>query len=187
MTIGFGDLKKGLSIEMDGDPFVIVDFERQKMQQRAPVTRIRFRNLRTGKVLDKTYSGFDVKLSPAQIERRKASYIYEDGGIHYFMDSGTFEQFPLNEDQISDALPYMKEQTEVDVVLFGGDPINIELPITVDLRVEETEPGFKGDTATGGNKPARMETGLMVPVPLFVNTGDTIRIDTRTNTYLARL
>ncbi|MBM3944151.1 MAG: elongation factor P [SAR202 cluster bacterium] len=187
MTINAGELRKGMAIVLDGEPYQVVEFERQKMQQRAPTTRVRFRSLRTGKVVDKSYSGFDVKLSPAQVDRHDAQYIYNDGDMYYFMDEKTFEQFPLNQDQVGAAVNYLIEQTTVQLVFFNGQPITIDLPITVDLKVAETEPGFKGDTATGGNKPATLETGLLVQVPLFVSTGDTIRVDTRTGEYVARV
>ena len=174
MTIGYGDLRKGMAIELDGEPYSVVDYERSKMQKRAPVMRVRFQ-------------GFDVKLTPAPVERRDAQYIYEEDGMHYFMDMGSFDQFPLSGEQVGDRLDYMVEQTSVEMVFFGGQPIAIELPITVDLTVAETEPGFKGDTAQGGTKPAKLSTGLTVQVPLFVNAGETIRVDTRSGEYLSRV
>ncbi len=187
MTLSYGELKKGMPIELDGEPYAVVDYERTKMQQRAPVMRIRFRALRTGRIFDKTFNGFDVKFSMAAVERRKAEYIYQDGDLYYFMDQETFEQLPLNKDQIEDSLPYLIEQTPVDLVLYEEEPISIEIPLNVELKVADTDPGFKGDTATGGNKPATMETGLIVQVPLFINVGETIRIDTRTGEYQSRV
>ena len=187
MTLSYGELKKGMPIELDGEPYAIVDYERTKMQQRAPVMRIRFRALRTGRIFDKTFNGYDVKFSVASVERRKAEYIYQDGDLYYFMDQETFEQLPLNKDQIADSLPYLIEQTPVELVLYEDDPISIELPLNVELKVADTDPGFKGDTATGGNKPATMETGLVVQVPLFVNVGETIRVDTQEGKYQARV
>ena len=187
MTLSYGELKKGMPIALDGEPYAVVDYERTKMQKRAPVMRIRFRSLRTGRVVDRTFNGFDVKFTIADVERRKAEYIYQDGGLYYFMDNETFEQFPLNGDQITDALPYLIEQTTVDLVLFQDEPISIEIPLNVDLKIVDTEPGFKGDTATGGSKPATVETGLVVQVPLFIDIGETIRIDTRTGEYAGRV
>jgi len=187
MAISWGDLKKGLAIELDGEPYTVVDYERSKMQQRAPVMRIRFKSVRTGRTVDRTFQGYDVKLSEASVDRRTAQYLYEDGGFYYFMDTESYEQFPLSGDSIQDSLPYLVEQTSVNLVFFEGKPIAIELPVTVDLRVDETSPGFKGDTAQGGTKPAALETGLTVQVPLFVKTGETIRVDTRTGEYLARV
>ena len=187
MTLSYGELKKGMPIALDGEPYAVVDYERTKMQKRAPVMRIRFRSLRTGRVVDRTFNGFDVKFSIADVERRKAEYIYQDGELYYFMDNETFEQFPLNGDQITDALPYLIEQTTVDLVLFQDEPISIEIPLNVDLKIVDTDPGFKGDTATGGSKPATVETGLTVQVPLFIDIGETIRIDTRTGEYAGRV
>ncbi|MDE2718773.1 MAG: elongation factor P [Chloroflexota bacterium] len=187
MTLSYGELKKGMPIALDGEPYAVVDYERTKMQQRAPVMRIRFRSLRTGRIVDRTFNGFDVKFTVADVERRKAEYIYQDGELYYFMDNETFEQFPLNVDQISDSLPYLIEQTAVDLVLYQDEPISIEIPLNVDLKVTDTDPGFKGDTATGGSKPATVETGLVVQVPLFIDVGETIRIDTRTGEYAGRV
>ena len=186
MTIGYGGLKKGMAIELDGEPYFVVDYEQRKMQQRAPVMRIRFRELKTGRLVERTFSGYDVDFKLASVERRTARYIYSEDNLYYFMDSTTYEQFPLAEDQIGSDLQYIVEQTEVDLVFFEDAPITIELPITVGLKVTETMPGVKGDTAQGGSKPATLETGLVVQVPLFINEGDTLKIDTRTGAYLSR-
>ena len=187
MTLNYGELKKGMPIDLDGEPYAVVEYERTKMQQRAPVMRIRFRSLRTGRIVDRTFNGFDVKFALADVERRKAEYIYQDGELYYFMDNETFEQFPLNGDQIADSLPYLIEQTTVDLVLYQDEPISIEIPLNVDLTVTDTDPGFKGDTATGGSKPATVQTGLVVQVPLFIDVGETIRVDTRTGEYAGRV
>ena len=187
MTIGHGDLRKGMAIELDGEPYAVVEYERSKMQQRAPVLRIRFRHLRTGRVTDRTFQGYDVKLTAASVERRAAQYIYNEDSLYYFMDTESFDQFPMSEEQVRDSLPYMVEQTNVDMVFFDGAPLAIELPITVELEVVETDPGFKGDTAQGGTKPAKLSTGLVVQVPLFVNQGEAIKVDTRSGDYLSRV
>jgi elongation factor P len=187
MTLSYGELKKGMPIQLDDEPYAIVDYERTKMQQRAPVMRIRFRSLRTGRIVDRTFNGYDVKFALAPVDRRKAEYIYQDDDLYYFMDTETFEQLPLNKDQIADALPYLVEQTPVELVLYEDQPISIEIPLNVELKVVGTDPGFKGDTATGGTKPATLETGLLVQVPLFVNVGETIRVDTRAGEYQARV
>ena len=186
MTIGYGELKKGMSIEMDGAPYSVVEYERSKMQQRAPVMRIRFRNLKTGRVVDKTFSGYDVSFTPADVDRRKSQYIYQDGDFHYFMDSQSFDQFPMDHAQISEALNFIVEQMEVDLIFYKDSPITLELPITVDLKVSSSPPGVRGDTATGASKQATLETGLELQVPLFVNEGDVIKIDTRTGQYVSR-
>ena len=186
MTIGFGDLKKGLAIELDGEPYVIVEYERSKMQKRAPTTRIRFREIKTGHMVDRTFTGYAVKLTEAQVLRRKAQYIYEDEGIYYFMDSENFEQFPLSREQLTDSIPYLVEQTTADLVIYLEVPIALELPITVDLRVTQTDPGHRGDTAQGATKPATLETGLVLNVPLFIQNGEVVKVDTRTGEYLSR-
>jgi elongation factor P len=186
MTMGFGDLKKGTAVELDDEPYIVVDYDQRKMQQRAPVLRIRLRELRTGRLVERTFQGYDVMFTPASVERRTVQKIYTEDELHYFMDTESFEQFPLTKDQIGDALQYLVEQTTVDLVLFRDQPVTIEMPITVDLKVTETAPGFRGDTAQGGSKPATLETGLVVQVPLFVNEGDTLKVDTRSGEYLSR-
>ncbi|MXY22492.1 MAG: elongation factor P [Dehalococcoidia bacterium] len=187
MTIGYGDLRKGMAIELDGEPYMVVDYERSKMQQRAPTMRIRFREIRSGKVLDRSFSGYDVKLTQADVERRSAQYIYDEDDVCYFMDTESYDQFPLLKDQIAEELNYLKEEMTVDLVFFEDSPIAIELPITVDLQVVDSPPGLKGDTATGATKPATLETGLLIQVPLFVNEGEYVKVDTRNATYLSRV
>ncbi len=186
MTIGYGDLRKGTAIELDDEPYMVVEYQRSKMQKRAPVMRIKMRELRTGRLVERTFSGFDVGFSLAQVERRNAQSIYKEDDYYYFMDTESYEQFPLTREQMGDALQYLIEQTTVDLVFYRDQPIAIELPITVELKVAETVPGVKGDTAQGGSKPATLETGLQVNVPLFVNKGDVLKIDTRSGEYLSR-
>ena len=187
MTLGYSDLRKGLAIEIDGEPYSVVDYERSKMQQRAPVMRIRFKSLRTGRVIDRSFNGYDIKFTQASVERRVSQFLYEDNDLYYFMDTESFEQFPLPRESIENSIPYLVDQIEVDLVLFEDNPIAIELPVTVDLKVAQTDPGLKGDTAQGGTKPATTETGLILLVPLFVEEGETLRIDTRSGEYLARV
>lgn len=186
MTIGYGELKKGVTIELDGEPYVVVNYERSKMQQRAPVMRIKFRELRTGRLVERTFSGYDVDFKLASVYRRAAQYIYNDDNLYYFMDTETYEQFPLSAEQIGNSLDYMVEQTAVDLVFYRDEPVAIELPVTVDLKIVETPPGVRGDTAQGGTKPATLETGLVINVPLFVNPGEMVKVDTRTGEYLSR-
>ena len=187
MTIGYGDLRKGMAIELEGEPYLVVDYERNKMQQRAPTMRIRFKEIRSGKVLDRSFSGYDVKLTPADVERRSAQYIYDEDDLCYFMDVDSYDQLPLSKDQISEELNYLVEEMTVDLVFFQDQPISIEIPITVDLKVVDSPPGLKGDTATGATKPATLETGLTIQVPLFVNEGETVKVDTRSGSYLSRV
>ncbi len=187
MTVNYGNLRKGMAIELDDRPFVVVEYEQQKKQQRAPVMRIKFRELTTGRLIERTFSGYDVDFTLANVERRTTQYIYQDDNLYYFMDTDSYEQFPIGADQIKDSLRYLVEQIEVELILYRENPVAIELPITVDLTVSETVPGVKGDTAQGGTKPATLETGLVLNVPLFVNGGDQVKVDTRTGQYLSRI
>tara|TARA_Y100000588_G_scaffold394944_1_gene518550 strand:+ start:5411 stop:5974 length:564 start_codon:yes stop_codon:yes gene_type:complete len=186
MSIGYGELKKGMAIELDGQPYIVAEYERSKMQKRAPVMRVKFRELKTGRLIERTFQGFDVKLTPASVERRKAQYIYSEDDLYYFMDSETFDQSPLTKDQLGESLQFLVEQINVDLILSEGNPVTIELPTSIDIQVTEAPPGHKGDTAQGGSKPATLETGLVVQVPLFINSGETIKVDTRTGEYLSR-
>ena len=187
MTVNYGELRKGMAIELDDQPYVVVDYEQRKMQQRAPTMRIRFRELRTGRLIERTFSGYDVDFKVADVERRNADYIYKEDNLYYFMDTKNYEQFPLSEDQIGEALKFLIEQTTVELVMYESDPVAIELPTSVDLEVTETVPGVRGDTAQGGTKPATLETGLVLNVPLFVNQGEKVKVDTRTGEYLSRV
>ena len=186
MSIGYGDLRKGMAIELDGQPYIVAEYERSKMQKRAPVMRVKFRELKTGRLVERTFQGFDVKLTPASVERRKAQYIYSEDDLYYFMDSETFDQSPLTKDQLGESLQFLVEQINVDLILSEGTPVTIELPTSIDIKVADAPPGHKGDTAQGGSKPAILETGLVVQVPLFINSGETVKVDTRTGEYLSR-
>ena len=186
MSIGYGELKKGMAIELDGQPYIVAEYERSKMQKRAPVMRVKFRELKTGRLIERTFQGFDVKLTPASVERRKAQYIYSEDDLYYFMDSETFDQSPLTKDQLGESLQFLVEQINVDLILSEGNPVTIELPTSIDIQVTDAPPGHKGATAQGGSKPATLETGLVVQVPLFINSGETIKVDTRTGEYLSR-
>ncbi len=186
MTLGYGDLRKGMAIELDGEPYVVVEYESKKMQQRAPVMRIRFRALRTGRVVDRTFQGYDVKLTPAAVERRKTQYIYSEDNLYYFMDNENYEQFPMAEDQMGDAVNYLIEQTIVDLVFSHDEPIAIDLPTSINLKIVETIPGVRGDTVQGGTKPATLETGLVIQVPLFLSVGESVKVDTRSAEFLSR-
>ena len=186
MVIGVGELRKGVTIELDGEPYQVVEYSSHKMQQRAPVVRIRLRELRTGRSVDRTFSGYDVKLNLAPVEQRPAQYLYNDDAFYYFMDTRTYEQYPLTKEQLGDAHLYLRDQVELELVFFREQPIAVELPTFVELEIVDTPPAHRGDTAQGGTKPATLETGLSVNVPFFVNPGEVIRIDTRTGEYLER-
>ncbi len=186
MTINFGDLRRGVAIEVDGQPFEVMDYERQKMQQRAPVTRLKLRNLRDGHVIERTFQSYTTEFSLAQVEERPAQYLYTDGRFYNFMDMESYEQYQLTADQLGEVVRYLKEETVVDLIYFKDDMINIRLPTFVDLKVADTPPGFKGDTAQGGTKPATLETGLIVQVPMFITNGEKVRVDTRNGDYIER-
>ena len=181
-----GDFKKGLTIEIDGQVWVIVDFQHVKPGKGAAFVRTKIKNVITGNVLEKSFSPTE-KFPKAIVERKDMQYLYNDGELYYFMDTETYDQLPLNFDKVEEALPYMKENMEVSIKFFKGEAFSVEPPNFVEMEVTETEPGFKGDTATAGNKPAIIETGAKIMVPLFINTGDVIRIDTRTGEYMARV
>ncbi len=187
MTISYGDLRRGMAIELDGTPYIVVEYERSKMQQRAPVLRIRLKDLSTGRVTNKTFQGYDVKLTPASVDHRTSQYIYRDGQLYYFMDTENYEQFELTEEQLGDALKFLTEELMVEVLFYKGEPVTVELPNSVSLKVVEAPPGVRGDTAQGGTKPATLETGITIQVPLFVDVGETVRVDTRTGQYLSRV
>jgi elongation factor P len=187
MVMEFGDLRRGSTIELDGVPFKVEEYHQQKMQQRAPVYHIKMRNLLTGQLLDKTYSGYGIKLQKAPVANQDCTFLYEADGVYNFMDAATFEQYELDKATVGGAIDYLVDQTECQVVMYRDKPIAVDLPTTVELTVKETPPGYKGDTASGGGKPAKMETGITVTVPMFVLTGDTVRIDTRTGEYVTRV
>ncbi|HHW02651.1 MAG TPA: elongation factor P [Thermoanaerobacterales bacterium] len=184
--ISTNDLRTGVTVEIDGDVFMVVDFQHVKPGKGAAFVRTKIKNVKTGQVFERTFRAGE-KLNRAVIERKTMQYLYESGETYYFMDTQTFEQIPLNKDQLGDSIKYLKENMEVMVMFYEGVSIGIELPTFVELQVIETEPGFKGDTATGGSKPATLETGAVVQVPLFINKGDVIRVDTRTGEYLSRV
>ena len=184
--VSSGDFKKGLTIEIDGQVWVIVDFQHVKPGKGAAFVRTKIKNVITGNVLEKSFNPTE-KFPKAMVERKDMQYLYNDGELYYFMDTETYDQLPLNFDKVEDALPYMKENMEVSIKFFKGEAFSVEPPNFVEMEVTETEPGFKGDTATAGNKPAIIETGAKIMVPLFINTGDVIRIDTRTGEYMARV
>lgn len=183
--VSFSDLRKGLTLDLDGQVYQVVEYTFQKMQQRQPIMRIRLRDMKTGKVIEKSYTA-GTKLTPAPVDHRTAQFVYRDDDLYYFMDTETYEQFPLGANALGDGTSYLTEGTTVEILSYKGQPLGVELPITVDLKVVETAPGFKGDTATAGTKPAKTNAGATVQVPLFINEGDTIRVDTRTGLYVER-
>lgn len=184
--ISAGDFRKGITVEMDNSVFTIVDFQHVKPGKGSPFVRTKLKNIVTGGIIEKTFSPSE-KLPRAHIERKEMQYLYNDGELYYFMDTENYEQIPLNYSQVEEAILYVKENTNVIIKFYKGAAFSVEAPNFVELEVTETEPGFKGDTATGATKPATLETGAVVHVPLFVNIGDIVRIDTRTDEYMERV
>ncbi len=183
--VSTSDFRNGMVLRMDGQLFWMADFEHFKPGKGASVVRTKLKNVKTGAVIDKTYRSGD-KVDDVRLERRKMQYLYK-GDFFTFMDNETYEQFELNEDTVGDSIKYLKENETCDVLVAEGSAIAVELPIFVELLVTETDPGVRGDTASGGSKLARLETGASVQVPLFVEKGQTLKIDTRTDTYVERV
>jgi elongation factor P len=185
--ISAGDFRKGITIEMDdGKIFVITDFQHVKPGKGAAFVRATIKNVVTGQTLTRTFNPND-KYENARIERRDLQYSYNDGELYYFMDTETFEQLPLNKSQVEAALPFIKEETMVSIQFYKGEAFSVDPPNFVELLVEETEPGVQGDTSKATFKPAKLETGLELQVPLFINQGEKIRVDTRNSAYMERV
>ena len=180
-----GDFKKGVTIEWDGGVWNIVDFQHVKPGKGAAFVRTKIKNVMTGAVVERSFNPTD-KMPRAIIETKEKQYVYNDGDLYYFMDVETYEQLPMTHDQVEDAIPFVKEGTNVTMRFFKGKAFSVEAPNFVVLEVTDTEPGFAGDTASNTYKPATLETGFSLQVPLFINTGDKIQIDTRTGEYLKR-
>ncbi|MFO7445422.1 MAG: elongation factor P [Ignavibacteriaceae bacterium] len=180
------DFRNGLIIKYKNDLYTIVEFQHVKPGKGGAFVRSTLKNLRTGKVLDNTFrSGESVEV--VRVERRKYQYLYREGEFLVCMDNGTYDQINVPADLFGDGIDYLKESEEVEILFNGTEIINVEIPVFVFLKVVETEPGFRGDTATGANKPAKLETGASVNVPLFINEGDVLKVDTRTGGYVERV
>ena len=186
MAVGTSQFRNGLKIELDGEPFVIVYFQHVKPGKGGAFVRTKVKNLKTGRVLDRRFRAGE-KVEAADIDDRKMQFLYRDGDQLVFMDSDSYDQIPFSSDQVGDAKKYLIENLDVDVLFWRGQPINIELPAFIQATVAECEPGMKGDTASGATKPATLETGAVVQVPLFVKERERIRVDTRTGEYVERV
>ncbi len=186
MAISTADFRNGLTIEVEGQLFQIAYFQHVKPGKGGAFVKTKLRNIRTGAVIEKTFRAGE-RMEQAVIEKRKMQFLYRAGDEFTFMDTETFDQTSLPADRIGDGAGYLKPDMEVAVVTYSGELLGVELPNTVDLAIAKTDPGLRGDTATGGNKPATLETGAMVTVPLFINQGDVIRVDTRTGQYVQRV
>jgi elongation factor P len=180
------DIRKGMKITMDGQPWAVVEHQFVKPGKGQAFTRTRLKNMITGNVIDRTFRSGE-KLEPADMEEREMQYLYPEGDSRVFMDTQTYEQLNLSNEQLGDSAGYLLDGTTVEVLLYQGKPIGITPPTFVELQVVETEPGFKGDTTSGATKPAKLETGISVNVPLFVNEGEVLKVDTRTGSYVERV
>jgi elongation factor P len=185
-VISTGELKKGTAIELDGELWQILDYHHIKMGRGSAQVRIKLRNVKKGQTVERTFQAGE-KWPRAWLDKRPVQYLYRDGAEFHFMDTESFEQFTLSAAQLDEALNFLTEGMTLERVTHEGETIGVELPITVELQVTETEPGFAGDTQTGARKIARLETGHTVQVPLFVQQGDVVRIDTRTGEYQTRV
>lgn len=178
------ELRKGVVIELDGKLYQVLDYQHIK-QKRTALARVKLRDIQAGHAFERTFKSGE-KFVRARLEFQNMQYLYNDGNLYYFMDEETFEQISLNLDQLGDTINYMKEGMSLQISSYKGEVVGVELPVSVELQVASAEPGVKGDTVTAGTKPATLETGITVQVPLFVNEGDIIKVDTRTGTYLER-
>jgi elongation factor P len=180
------DFKNGLTIQLDGDVYQIIEFQHVKPGKGGAFVRTRLRKFSTGQVIDKTFRAGE-KVDVARVERRPLQYLYQSGDDYIFMDNESFDQFTLTKEQIGPQVKFLKDNLEVTVASYEGRVLGVDLPDTIEAAVVATDPGLKGDTASGGSKPATIETGAVITVPLFVNEGDMIRVDTRTEKYIERV
>jgi len=184
MQVGINDIKNGLSIELDREVYYVVSYENVKPGKGSAFVRTKLKNIRTGAVLERTFR--NEKIETAEIDKRTYQFLYASGDIFEFMDHDTYDQMALHRDQIGEVGNYLKENLEVTALIYKSRVLTLEPPIFIDLKIVETEPGIRGDTSKSGNKPAKTETGFVVSVPLFINEGDVVRIDTRTKGYVGR-
>jgi len=184
-VISTGDLHKGVTILLDGELQKILDYQHVKQGRGSAFVRIQMRNLRTGSQTERTFQAGE-RFNDVRLDRHTMQYLYNDGGQYQFMNTETFDQFPIPADILGDAVYYMRENDNIDVLFYGDEPIDVDLPTSVNLKIARTDPGLRGDRATSGNKPATMETGLVVNVPLHINPGDVVKVDTRTGEYLGK-
>ena len=183
--ISAGDFRNGLCFEMDNQVYQVVEFQHVKPGKGAAFVRTKYKNVKTGSVVERSFNPNE-KFEQAQLERRDMQYLYNDGELYYFMDQETYDQTPISSDKIGDGIKFLKEEMICKILSYKGEIFSVELPITVELKITECEPGVKGDTATNVTKYATLETGATVKVPLFINQDEVIRVDTRTGEYLER-
>ena len=183
--ISGSELRKGVIIELESKLYQVVDYQHIKMKRTA-LARVKLRDMQAGHTIERTFQS-DEKFTRARLDYRNSQYLYNDGNLYYFMDEENYEQTALSAEQLGDALSYLKEGMSLGISSYKGELVGVELSITVELKVIDTGPGFKGNTATAGNKPAKLETGITIQVPLFINNEDVIKVDTRTGSYLERV
>ena len=185
MQVSTAEFKKGLKIQFDGQPYTIVDFQHVKPGKGGAFVRTKLKHMRQGRVIDNTFRAGE-KVELVDFEDKHMQYLYKDDRYH-FMDSETYDQISLSAEEVGDARDFLKENTDVDILFIDGSPVTVELPTFMELAIAKTDPGIRGDTASGGSKPATLESGAVVQVPLFLNQGDIVKIDTRTAEYLSRV
>jgi elongation factor P len=186
MAVDTSQFRNGLKLELDGEPFTMVYFQHVKPGKGGAFVRTKIKNLRTGRVLDRTFRAGE-RVEEADVEEKTMQYLYQDGENLVFMDTQSYDQLPFTPEQVGDARKFLKENLEVSVVLWRGRPIGVELPSFIEATVTRCDPGIKGDTASGATKPATIETGAVLQVPLFIKEGDVLRVDTRTGVYVERV
>jgi elongation factor P len=186
MTVATAEFRKGLKIELEGEPYIIVDFQHVKPGKGGAFVRTRLKSLVTGNVIDRTFRSGEKVQTPA-LEERMMQYLYQEEDKYHFMDTDSYEQIALTADHLGDESNFLQENVEVRIVFHNGQPIGVELPTFVELKIVQTDPGVKGDTAAGGTKPATLEAGAVIQVPLFLNEGDVIKVNTRTGEYIERV
>ncbi|MBI4844235.1 MAG: elongation factor P [Nitrospirae bacterium] len=180
------EFRKGGKIEIKGAPHEIIEFQHIKMGRGGAIVKAKVKNLKTGSIFEESFKGGE-KVETPNLEEKTMQYLYKQDDLCYFMDMESYEQFPITEEQLGSALKFIKENAQVKVLYYKNEPITVEIPLFVELRIEKTDPGFKGDTASGGSKPAVLETGAVVRVPFHINEGDVIKVDTRTSEYIERV
>ena len=186
MPVSTAEFRTGLKIEIDGDPYVIVVFQHVKPGKGGAFVRTKIKSLKSGNVIDRTYRSGE-KVDVPELEEKTMQYLYAADKDRVFMDTGNYEQVSMNEKQLGDSINYLKENMEIKVLYHKGQPINIEIPMFVELAIAKTDPGVRGDTASGGSKPATLESGAVVKVPFYLNEGDVIKVDTRTGIFIERV
>jgi len=185
MQVSTAEFKKGLKIQLDGEPYTIVDFQHVKPGKGGAFVRTKLKHMKLGRVIDNTFRAGE-KVELVDFDEKRMQYLYKDDRYH-FMDLDTYDQISLAPEEVGEARDFLKENTEVEILFIDGNPVSVELPNFIELQIVKTDPGIRGDTATGGSKPATLETGAVIQVPLFLNEGDVVKVDTRSGEYLGRV